>query len=187
MASEVGHGADRSVRDARALEPRLEVGAIERREAPRQHAVELRPVLDTDTVGAEALVVGERRIVEDVGREPAELLVVLHRDQNLRAAASGEGAIRRDGRMVQSHAGRLVATIGVLQIRHVHPVAQHMIERHRHVPALAGALARIEGPRMPCWAVLPAAMSHTETPTRAMPASLPVMEASPLSAWTRRS
>ena len=41
--------------------------------------------------------------------------------------------------------------------------------------------------RMPWNAVMPAAMSQTDTPTRAIPSSVPVIVESPLSAWTRRS
>ena len=59
------------------------------------------------------------------------------------------------------------AAIDELQIRHVHPFGQRVIKRHVDVAALAAAFPCEQRLEDGLNAVIPAAMSQTETPTRA--------------------
>ena len=99
-------------------------------------------MLDAIAVGAESRVVGDRRFAQHLARQTPELFVVLHRDQDLGAAARGKGAIGSDGRMGEADARPFVSGVLEMEQRHRHPVGHAVEQRYLDRASLAGALAQ---------------------------------------------
>ena len=101
------------------------------------------------------------------------------------AVGAGIVTVRSDGRMVQPAALRVMRH-SELQIRPHSSSPPAHVERDRDMPASPGDAAPDQGLQNALIAVIPAAMSQTETGARA-PLGVPVISERPLSAWTSRS
>ncbi len=93
----------------------------------------------------------EARVLDELGHlhhpvaEAHVLPLVLDGDEYRRAVAGREGAIGLNHRVAQARASDHVTRVVVTQQRHRHPVGHGPEHGQLDRPALAGALARIQG------------------------------------------
>ena len=99
---------------------------------------------DTVVIGIKPLVGRDAGIPQHLGAKPYPFAFVLDRDQHRLAVTAAIGAVRGDRRVAKSDPRRRFAAVACLQIGHIHPVGERMVERDIDDPALAGACPRIE-------------------------------------------
>jgi hypothetical protein len=122
---------------------------VERPERGVDELLELLPVPDPALVGREAIVAGQRCVVEDDGAEPQPFVVVLHGHHDLLATGGGVGPIGHDHGVAGARPpGRLPAVHRVVE-RVAQPFREAVEQGDVDGQRLAGAAPVVEGGQDP--------------------------------------